>query len=260
MDEELKRSMFEYYRQRASVYDEIYSGGGPASIPDPQAYRSEVGVLANIVKRLCSGDLLDIACGTAFWLPHYADKCNHITLLDQSKEMLVQANARAASAGATDRTSSMCADVLHHDFGDSRFDCVLVAFLMSHFSPEQEATFTDVLKSIAKPRGKILFLDTVWNNARALTRDKEGLQERTLPDGRQFQIYKKYFTEDDVSALSRALGIDLTTEHFGRVFFAASGVAGEGDKPPKRASCTSGSTPAVGPSDLGARQAPGRRH
>jgi ubiquinone/menaquinone biosynthesis C-methylase UbiE len=215
--------MFAYYGRRAHEYDDIYQGGGPASIDDPEAYRAEVGALSSIVSRCCRGDILDVACGTAFWTPHYAGGCRRITLFDQSAEMLAEARARAAAAGVAQRTLALRGDVLQYHFGQQRYDTILAAFLVSHFTLAQEARFFSVLRSVAKPRGALLILDTVWNEARARRRKKEGSQERTLADGSSFRIYKRYFTKGDIEALSRTRGISLKIEHFGKVFLAASG-------------------------------------
>ena len=223
--------MFEYYAQRAREYDRIYSGGGPASISDPQVYLDEVEILVEVVKRTCSGDLIDIACGTAFWLPHYADNCTRITLFDQSKEMLAEAQASAAAIGVAERTTVLSGDVLTYDVGQVRFDGVLVGFLLSHFTDDEETRFFRLLKSILKPDGRILILDSAWNDARARTRKKEGQQKRVLVDGREFEIYKKYFDESDLSAMARQHGITLTVEHFGKVFFAARVTMGQGQRP-----------------------------
>ena len=216
-----KSSMFEYYAQRAPEFDEIYLGGGPASIADPDAYRGEVEILSGIVERNCSGRLIDIGCGTAFWLPHYARSCSQIVLFDQSEEMLAQARNRAVSAGVADRTSVLVGDALSHDFGGSRFDTILVAFLMSHLTAQQEGEFLRTVRSLVHPSGRLLILDSVWNEARALTRRKEGPQKRTLANGREFDIYKKYFDQRDLSSMREAYDVDLTVEHFGTVFFAA---------------------------------------
>ena len=222
MNQNLKQSMFEYYGERASEYDNIYHGAGPASISDPQAYQAEVSILSEIVKRTCSGNLIDIACGTAFWLPHYAKNCSHVTLFDQSKEMLGTAKKRAVSIGVTDRTTLISGDALTFNFENEKFDSVLVAFLISHFTLEQETHFFKKIRKIVKSGGTILVLDSVWNDERALARKKEGKQKRILADGRAFEIYKKYFDENDFVTMGKTHELNFKIEHFGKVFLAAS--------------------------------------
>ena len=81
-----------------------------------------------------------------------------------------------------------------------------------------------MLRSIVKPNGKILILDSVWNDAYANTHKKTGIQERRTGDGREFQVYKKYFTEEDLSLFITKHGIELSIGYFGRSYFAASTV------------------------------------
>ena len=224
MDQDLQASMIEYYTHRASEFDEKYKGCRPLSILDPQTYEHEVKMLSETVKESCAGVLLDMACGTAFWLPHYAGNCSHITLFDQSEEMLSHARDRAASLGIIDQTAMILGDALSYQFSENRFDTVLVAFLISHFTEDQEASFFQILRSTVKPNGKILILDSVWNDAYAHTHKKTGIQGRSTGDGREFQVYKKYFTEDDLSLFITKHGIELSIEYFGRSYFAATTV------------------------------------
>jgi len=224
MDQDLQASMIEYYTHRASEFDEKYKGCRPLSILDPQTYEHEVKMLSETVKKSCDGVLLDMACGTAFWLPHYAGNCSHITLFDQSEEMLSHARDRADSLGIINQTDLVLGDALSYQFSENRFDTVLVAFLISHFTEDQETSFFQILRSIVKPKGKILILDSVWNDAYANTHKKTGIQDRRTGDGREFQVYKKYFTEDDLSLFITKHGIELSIGYFGRSYFAATTV------------------------------------
>jgi ubiquinone/menaquinone biosynthesis C-methylase UbiE len=77
--------MLQYYDERASEYEEAYvRGTGTASIPDPEVFKREASLLPDVVTRFAHGRILDLACGTGHWLPHYAGRCSSITLLDQS--------------------------------------------------------------------------------------------------------------------------------------------------------------------------------
>ena len=98
MSSDIKASMSEYYNERAEEYEEVYTlGKGPASIPDPEAYKAEVNILAEIVRKLCYGRIIDIGCGTGFWLPYYFSQSSHITLIDQSAQMLSECKKKIAS-------------------------------------------------------------------------------------------------------------------------------------------------------------------
>ena len=179
--------------------------------------------LHGIVERICSGNLLDVACGTAYWLTSYASRCESVTLFDQSEEMLAAARERAVEAGIGDSISLVRGDATELDVGDSRFDCVLVAFLVSHLTDEQEAGLFSRVREVLNPGGTVLFMDSSWSLEREMVRAKEGEQERVLSDGRRFRVYKKYFAREDIARMRNTHVLDLSIEHFGQVFVAASG-------------------------------------
>ncbi len=98
--------MLVYYDERAPEYEEAYTlGTGTASITEPEVFKAEALLLAGIVGQIGRGRIMDLACGTAYWLPHYARNCRHMTLFDQSDNMLAEARERrpdwASSTGAT---------------------------------------------------------------------------------------------------------------------------------------------------------------
>ncbi len=80
MDSELRKSMLDYYNERAEEYEEAFTlGTGTASIADHNLFKSEAVTLSKVVKGFAHGILIDIACGTGYWLSHYASQCSSIT-------------------------------------------------------------------------------------------------------------------------------------------------------------------------------------
>jgi ubiquinone/menaquinone biosynthesis C-methylase UbiE len=210
MDSSLQERMLEYYSERASEYDEIYlTGGGPISIPDRGAYVHGARLLSSSVRRFCSGTLIDIACGTAFWLSHYAPQCPQITLLDQSEHMLVEARKKVESLKIEHKTSFITGDFLSDELDLPPFQCALIGFFLSHLSEEQEGLFFERLRSILAPRGSFLILDSVWSEERARVKQKEGIQKRMLNNGRCFQVYKRYLSREDVALMESKYNLDL---------------------------------------------------
>lgn len=223
MKPNVHQSMNVYYDERAPEYDEIYIGKGPASISNPEAYKAETAILAGLVEQYCVGSHLDMPCGTGFWLPHYAQKCRHITLVDQSENMLEECRKKAARAGVLDRSQFIQADILKHDFPLHRHGSVLLGFFISHLPPEEEAILFSRLRTLLTKDGTFLILDSIWNAERAAHRNKEGVQQRTLNDGRRFEIYKKYFTADDFVTMGQTHLCRLSVLHQGQTFIAALG-------------------------------------
>jgi len=223
MKADVQQSMNDYYNERAPEYDEIYMGKGPASISNPDAYKTETTILAQLVEQYCVGNHLDMPCGTGFWLPHYAQKCQHMTLVDQSENMLAECRKKASEARVLNKCQFICTDIWHDDFLHDQFDSILFGFFISHLPPEEEAKLFSMLRILLTNGGTFLILDSIWSAERAAHRNKEGVQERILNDGRRFDIYKKYFTAEDFGKMGQMYQCNITVLHTGQTFIAALG-------------------------------------
>ena len=220
--------MLRYYDERASEYEEAYVlGTGTASIPDPEVFRREASLLAGIVERFARGRLVDLACGTGYWLPYYAARCSSITLIDQAPRMLQECRkkiaSRASAGDALDRITIVQGDVLEHSFRPRAFDSALVGFLISHLTGEEESQLFERLNTILDADGRFLILDSVWSPERARFNRKTERQERRLNDGSRFEIYKRYIDRQDVARWTESYGLELSVEHFGSAFIAVTG-------------------------------------
>jgi ubiquinone/menaquinone biosynthesis C-methylase UbiE len=224
MDSGLRHSMFRYYDERASEYEEAYVlGTGTASIPDPDVFRREVSLLTRMVEHFARGQLVDLACGTGYWLPHYVAGCSSITLIDQAPRMLQECRKKIASLDALDRVTIVQDDVLEHSFRPRAFDSALVGFLISHLTDEEERQLFERLKTILDADGRFLILDSAWSPERARFNRKTERQERRLNDGSRFEVYKRYIDRQDVVEWERKYGVATSIEHFGTAFIAVSG-------------------------------------
>jgi ubiquinone/menaquinone biosynthesis C-methylase UbiE len=202
MNTDVQQSMYTYYDERAPEFDEIYIGKGPALISDSEVYQIETAILTRLVEQHCQGNHLDMASGTGFWLPHYAKNCHHITLIDQSENMLEECRKKAVESGVLDKCEFICADILSHHLPHNHYDSVLFGFFLSHLTSDQETVLFAMLQRFLVNTGTFLILDSIWNAERAIHKNKEGVQERILNDGRRFDIYKKYFTLADFTAMA----------------------------------------------------------
>src|SRR5688500_2486519 len=167
MDSDLRRRMLQYYDERASEYDEAYVlGTGTASIPDPSVFQVEAARLEGIVQRFVQGRVIDLACGTAYWLPHYAPRCSSVTLFDQSENMLDQCKRKAATLRIADRCAIVRGDFFDHQFDSAAYDSALIGFFVSHLTEAQEEFFFAALKRLLAPEGRFLILDSAWSAER----------------------------------------------------------------------------------------------
>lgn len=224
MDDRLRQSMRRYYDERAADYEDAYVRGlGTASIDDPALFQREAARLGSIVARTVSGRVIDLACGTAYWLPHYAARATHVTLIDQSPRMLQETRAKIATVGIGDHCMVREGNVLDTPLDPHGYDTALVGFLLSHLTDEEVATLFARLRHTLAPGGSVLILDSAWSPARAAVNAKVERQVRPLNDGTSFEIYKRYFDAGDIDAWSRSHGVRTTTEHLGAAFLAVTG-------------------------------------
>ncbi|UCH50746.1 MAG: class I SAM-dependent methyltransferase [Chloroflexota bacterium] len=220
---EQKQGLYRYYDERAEEYDEFYSGGGPASIRDPEAYREEVRQIAALLPDYIAGKHIDLACGTGFWIPYYHEKCSQITLIDQSEQMLRQCSLRAERLGISHKTLIIRGDVFAHPLLNNRYDSALIGFLNSHLNDAEENRFLKILREILRPNGRFVIIDSVWTDERGAVRSRDSLQKRHLNDGREYEIYKRYFTKKDFEDMAKEHEMNLTVVQEGRVFITATG-------------------------------------
>jgi len=226
MDSDLRQGMLRYYDERAPEYEDAYlRGTGTASIPDPDVFRREATLLTGVVEQFARGRMLDLACGTGYWLPHYAGRCSTITLVDQSSKMLEESRKKTANLGIAGRCAVVEGDVFDHAFSPRSCDSALVGFLLSHVSEDEERRLFEILQSTLDESGRFLILDSAYSPERARFNAKVERQERRLSDGTRFEIYKRYFDRQDIAGWEK-YGVTLAIEHFGTVFFAVSGTFG----------------------------------
>jgi ubiquinone/menaquinone biosynthesis C-methylase UbiE len=222
MDEQLVQEMLLYYDERAEEYDDVYRGAGPAIRRYADKYQQNTAEVCEIVAGFGRGHLIDIACGTGFWAPHYARNCERFTFVDQSTGMLAECRKRIKRLGLSSVSRFVQGNVLEVALEPAAYDCALVGFLLSHFTPEQGDTFFQKLKAILKPTAQVMVIDSYWSERRrAGGKKRAGEQERILNDGRPFKIYKKYFDESDIEEMLARHHFTCTSLHVGDMFIAA---------------------------------------
>jgi ubiquinone/menaquinone biosynthesis C-methylase UbiE len=219
---ELYREMVLYYEARAHEYDDIYLGKGPA-IPDAEIYIRDVAKIGAMAQSFGTGHVIDIACGTGFWLPYYTQNCSRITLFDYSHNMLALCQQRVDALGLRDQCQYIQGDVFTHPFRECLFDGALIGFFVCHLSLAQEQEFFTRMHRILKPHAQCMFIDSAWSKERAHYRDKEGVQKRTLNDGQVYTIYKRYFDESDSKNMFKKYALKLDMLYMGTVFLGAVG-------------------------------------
>lgn len=222
MNRDLEQEMLLYYDERAGEYDEIYLGNGPAIRHYSEQYREDVVRISEVVAGFGAGELIDVACGTGFWAPHYAGNCDRFTFVDQSEGMLAECRKRIAGLGLSGASRFVRGNIFDIALEPATYDCALVGFLLSHLTSKQEAAFFEKVKEILRPAAQLMIIDSYWSERRkAGGRKREGQQERTLDDGRAFRVYKRYFDESDIEEMLARHQFTCKSLLVGDMFIAA---------------------------------------
>jgi demethylmenaquinone methyltransferase/2-methoxy-6-polyprenyl-1,4-benzoquinol methylase len=87
MNRDILREQIEYYRQRASEYDEWFFRQGRYDRGEEhrQQWFFEVAEVETALRSATpSGDILELACGTGLWTRHLLPFATHLTAVDAS--------------------------------------------------------------------------------------------------------------------------------------------------------------------------------
>ncbi len=138
--------------------------------------------------------------------------------------MLAECQRRANTLNLDKKINYIKSDFFEVRFFTRIFGSAVVAFLMSHLTEETAGFLIDKLRRILTPRASVLWIDGSWSSIRKKYREKSGLQERKLKDGRAFKIFKRYFDEHDIESFLQENSMAKQDFYFGDVFFVVNTV------------------------------------
>lgn len=223
MNADIQKEMHFYFDERAEEYDDFYAGKGPAIQHYGGMYVKDFAQIAEVVSEFRGKHLIDIACGTAYWSQFYASACEEVTCLDQSANMLNQAQARIKDQ-ELEAPNLIHADVFDIDLGAAVYDRAFVSILLSHFSREQDTAFFARLKQILQPGGELMVVDSLWNPRRSKYRKQESIEERGLKDGRKFRVFKRYMDQGGMARLLQSHSFTIKSLYVGDMLLAIRAV------------------------------------
>jgi 2-polyprenyl-3-methyl-5-hydroxy-6-metoxy-1,4-benzoquinol methylase len=208
MKSAILQEQVQYYRQRASEYDEWFFRQGRYDRGEDhrQQWFSEVTEVEEALQAATpSGDILELACGTGLWTQHLVPLATHLTAVDASPEVIMLNQQRVAS----ESVEYIIADLFNWT-PNRQFDFVFFGFWLSHVPMEQFITFWQMVKGALKPNGQVFFVDsrltqesTARNHA-AL--NQQGYSERKLNDGRTYRVVKIFHEPTQLQESLQGLG------------------------------------------------------
>jgi len=219
----------EYYRARASEYDEWFLRQGRYDLGDAEnaRWRAEVEQVARELAAFnAAGKVLELAGGTGFWSQQLVRTASELTIVDASPETLAINRARLATVVAaapqdTPRVRYVVADVFAWQ-PDAEYDAVVFTFWLSHVPPERFAEFWALVARCLRPGGRVFFLDSLGPESATFDHRQfhpgDVTATRELNDGRSFRIYKVFYRPEDLQARLHDLGWQAHVHHTSHYF------------------------------------------
>ena len=186
--------MREYYARRAAYYERVYFK------PERQA---DLRAMESWLATVFGGRrVLEIACGTGWWIPHGARDAASWLATDLNPETMEVARAKALPACV--RFATVDAYTLA-ELGAERFDAAFAGCWWSHVPLARLDAWLDKLHAHLLPGARVVMLDNslVQLSSTPLSRrDDEGntYQNRSLDDGTVHEVLKNFPTLEEAIA------------------------------------------------------------
>jgi ubiquinone/menaquinone biosynthesis C-methylase UbiE len=185
----------EYYRKRASEYDDIYTTA---------VWQSELPVLHDwLVARARGRTILEVAAGTGYWTAVAASVANAIIATDINAEMLAIASAKHFG----ENVALVRADCWRLPRFAMSFEVGMAHLWWSHVRKQDRSRFLSHFAAPLQPRATLLMIDQNHVEDFGLPvsrRDAAGnsYQKRWLDNGERFEIVKNF---PDAAELARSV-------------------------------------------------------
>jgi protein-L-isoaspartate O-methyltransferase len=189
--EDLVAATSEYYAARASVYDET------AGYTNPEAEQLRVPIKARYREMFAGHAVLEIACGTGYWTPTVAEVARSVLAIDINASLSSRARDRCKHLS---NVEFRIADAYTLDGVPTGYSAAFAHWWWSHVPVERLGAFLNALHSRLLPGAFVLFVDQLPYGGHVRRTDENGntVEQRSLPDGRVFEIVKNFPTEESI--------------------------------------------------------------
>jgi len=187
-----------YYAARAPEYEDWWWRRGRYALdPDvEERWRADVAEVEGALRELAPlGAVLELAAGTGIWTRQLVPLAARVVAVDANAETLALNDADA---------EHVVADLFAWKPGEG-FDACFFGFWVSHVPAARFAEFWSLVRRAVKPGGRVFLVDGAIG-----VREPGGEEElRTLNDGREFRIVKRFWTPAELTELVRPHGFEL---------------------------------------------------
>lgn len=226
MTDKIIQEQIDYYRARASEYDEWFYRIGRYDRGDEikQRWFNEVDVVKQALQQVGQvEEILELASGTGIWTQELLNIGKKITAIDASEEVIEINRSKLNSPNVEYRQIDLFAWE-----PDAEYDLVFFSFWLSHVPPELVDLFlTKVYKSV-RVGGQVFIVDSRFEhtstaNNHILIDDGSIYKSRKLNDGREFQIVKIFYHPDKLQNKLTQVGFKAHVKETENYFIYASG-------------------------------------
>ena len=218
-----------YYGARAPEYDDWWFRRDRYTLGD-QAHEEWLADIAELESELerfgPAGDVLELAACTGIWTQRLARRARRVTAVDASAEVLERNRARLGPGTAVEY---VVADLFAWEPARA-YDVCFFSFWLSHVPRERLVDFWRLVALALRPDGRVFLIDTMHTDGgdlRHTVGTGDQVARRSLADGREFEIVKRFWStaelEDEAAAFGWRLAAAETGNHH---FLHASGSRG----------------------------------
>jgi demethylmenaquinone methyltransferase/2-methoxy-6-polyprenyl-1,4-benzoquinol methylase len=177
----------DYYARRAPEYDRIYER------PERQADLGRIQTWLGL--QFQGRRVLDVACGTGYWMPFIAAHAESLWGIDAAEATLQIARGRAVPPGCHLRFDTGDAYALPR--AQPPCNAAFAGFWISHVPRVQLRGFLRGLHAVLEPGSPVVFLDNLYVPGSSIPvsePDENGdtWQWRTLTDGSRHRVLKNF--------------------------------------------------------------------
>jgi demethylmenaquinone methyltransferase/2-methoxy-6-polyprenyl-1,4-benzoquinol methylase len=210
-----------YYAARAPEYDDWwFRRGRYALAPEDEArWLADVAEVEDALRRFePRGDVLELAAGTGLWTRHLVGSATRVVAVDANPETLALNRARCARTNV----DYVVADV----FGwqpEERFDVCFFGFWLSHVPAERFDDFWRRVRAALEPDGRVFLVDSGAGDPAHARRVDGETERRSVSDGREFRIVKRYWSPEALARAVAGLGFALDVRRTANGLFLYGG-------------------------------------
>jgi ubiquinone/menaquinone biosynthesis C-methylase UbiE len=173
-----------YYDRRAPEYDDWYLGVGLYEDRHRPDWDAELDELTSTIAALPAARTLDVACGTGFLTQHLQGE---VVGLDASAAMVEIAERRVP------RATFLVGEALELPFDDRSFDRIFTGHFYGHLEDRDRRHFLSEARRVAAEL-------VVADSSQVHSPVAEEFQPRVLKDGSRWEVYKRYFTGNELAS------------------------------------------------------------